>query len=138
MEIEKNIKQKYGLTSKEVIQREEAFANWRLASNLTFNGLLINTLFSTVPGHSHFGFIQYAAPTLGILVSLSFLSVSILSMRVKNREILMNVAPAKEGKNWISCNYYTSQVLGPYVLTNIFLVAFWALYFFGKGWCETQ
>ena len=120
------------LTPKEGILREESLASWRLASNLTFNGFLINALFSTSETHRSIEFINTAVPFIGATISFSFLLVSLMGTRAKHRYTLENIALQGESKKprvWV---FYGHNFLGPYVSTNFLLFVFWLWYFFWR------
>ena len=115
---------------KEAILREESLASWRLAANLTFNGLLINTLFTIDVNHPRSTFIESAAPAIGCMVTMSFLVVSFMSVRVKFYYISQNMRRNNECIKPRLFNYLLNQMLGPYIFCNLMLLVFWLWYFF--------
>ena len=119
----------HGLSPTDLIIREESLTSWRFAANLTVNGLLINTLFSVSETHSKIEFVRAAVPFIGVVITVSFLLVSLLSMRFKFKNIKQNMKRNNIEQPVRASMYYGHQMLGPYILTSILLLVFWCWYF---------
>lgn len=112
----------------DILKREDELSNWRLVSLLAFNALLIPAL--EVKTESLLYGFEILIPIIGILITLSFLWVMYMSLKVKYKLHVSwkhkNGKPSPMGPKHSKIRFYFNQSLGPFLLSPIVLLSFWS------------